>query len=109
VYGEETDKDKDKDRLPTTEDRPNNTRQLTAAVDFVAYFCALSQLHVKQIFIALFYLHFLFALPDTFHAFFRSLFSLFFLCEKFTLSLILMSRLGMEHFYYLTFRFILSL
>lgn len=75
-------------------------QQLTvAASDFVAYFSASPALHVKQIFIAVFYLHFWFSDHDFFFLLAFLLNAIFFIfCKKFTLSFILMPPLGMEHF-----------
>lgn len=83
-------------------------QQLTvAASDFVAYFSASPALHVKQIFIAVFYLHFWFSDHDFFSC---SLsywiqFFLFFarnlLCRSFWCR-----RLAWSIFYYLAFHFV---
>lgn len=75
-------------------------KQLTVtASDFVTQFSACPALHVKQIFIAVFYLHFWFSDHDFFLARFLTECNFFlFFSKKFTLSFILMPPLGMKHF-----------
>lgn len=86
-------------------------RQLTAASsDFVAYLSASPTVHVKQIFIAVFYLHFLLSDHDIFFSCFfnKCIFFIYFflfawnlLCRSFWCC-----RLAWSIFYYLAFHFV---